>query len=180
MDFVLSTLLLAAALAPTADSGLAIGEAVTPFHPNHLAGPHKGTDACPPCTYGAKPQVLIFTNHEEDANTLAFAQVLHEEAQASDQGFRGFVINVAFCDGCVAKAQKLAGSWTEKKLTEAAFATVRGTDEALGAYKINLVDEGITNTVMVYKGKKVTAKFVNLKADKAGLAQLRQAIKDAH
>lgn len=29
-------------------SGLKAGEWVTPFHPYHVTGPDKGTDACPP------------------------------------------------------------------------------------------------------------------------------------
>lgn len=46
-------LLIAAAAATslfttTADSGLSVGEVVTPFHPQHVTGPDKGTDACPP------------------------------------------------------------------------------------------------------------------------------------
>ncbi|HVL38404.1 MAG TPA: hypothetical protein VM328_03335 [Fimbriimonadaceae bacterium] len=45
--------LIAAALATLAttlgpDSGLNVGDPVTPFHPQHVTGPHKGTDACPP------------------------------------------------------------------------------------------------------------------------------------
>lgn len=35
-----------AAFAP--DSGLNIGEYVTPFHPHHVTGPLKGSNACPP------------------------------------------------------------------------------------------------------------------------------------
>jgi hypothetical protein len=30
------------------DSGLAVGDMVTPFNPQHVTGPHKGTNACPP------------------------------------------------------------------------------------------------------------------------------------
>ena len=30
------------------ESGLAVGEMVTPFHPQHVSGPLKGTDECPP------------------------------------------------------------------------------------------------------------------------------------
>lgn len=36
----------AAVLGPK--SGLEVGDGVTPFHPHHVTGPHKGTDACPP------------------------------------------------------------------------------------------------------------------------------------
>jgi hypothetical protein len=48
---MLKTLLAATALATAGfalDSGLNPGEMVTPFHPRHVTGPHKGTDACPP------------------------------------------------------------------------------------------------------------------------------------
>lgn len=30
------------------ESGLGVGEKVTPFHPYHVSGPDKGTDTCPP------------------------------------------------------------------------------------------------------------------------------------
>ena len=30
------------------ESGLNVGETVVPFHPHHVTGPNKGTDACPP------------------------------------------------------------------------------------------------------------------------------------
>ncbi len=30
------------------ESGLSVGEYVSPFHPWHVTGPNKGTDACPP------------------------------------------------------------------------------------------------------------------------------------
>ena len=40
--------LTASSLSVNPDSGLNVGEGVTPFHPQHVTGPHKGTDACPP------------------------------------------------------------------------------------------------------------------------------------
>jgi hypothetical protein len=46
---MLKSLLVVAAFAAFAPaSGLKIGEGVTPFHPQHVTGAHKGTDACPP------------------------------------------------------------------------------------------------------------------------------------
>ncbi len=47
---MLTMLIAAAAFAPVSDidSGLNVGQGVTPFHPQHVTGPHKGTDACPP------------------------------------------------------------------------------------------------------------------------------------
>ena len=46
---------------------------------------------------------------------------------------------------------------------------------ALRAYKINLVPE-VKNTVMLYRKRRVTHKFVNLRADEKGLAELKTAI----
>jgi len=31
----------------TPNSGLEVGDSVTSFHPHHVFGAHKGTDACP-------------------------------------------------------------------------------------------------------------------------------------
>ncbi len=45
---VLAAALAVPAIASLADSGLNVGDAVTPFHPTHIAGPDKGTNACPP------------------------------------------------------------------------------------------------------------------------------------
>ena len=47
--FALAVLVLPA-LASLSDpeSGLAVGDMVTPFHPRHVSGPFKGTDECPP------------------------------------------------------------------------------------------------------------------------------------
>ncbi len=50
-EIMLKTLLGAAllgAVVSSPDSGLKVGDAVSAFHPQHVAGPHKGTDACPP------------------------------------------------------------------------------------------------------------------------------------
>lgn len=46
LNTLLGVLMASTPFAPT--SGLSVGEYVTPFHPWHVSGPHKGTDACPP------------------------------------------------------------------------------------------------------------------------------------
>lgn len=47
---MITALMIAAMASPmlNVDSGLDIGKGVTPFHPQHVTGPNKGTDACPP------------------------------------------------------------------------------------------------------------------------------------
>ncbi|HRI43758.1 MAG TPA: hypothetical protein PLL78_09770 [Fimbriimonadaceae bacterium] len=155
-----------------ANSGLAVGEAVTPFHPAHITGPNKGTTACPPCTYGNRPQVQVWVNGDSLENVAKIAGVLNKTA-ASNKEFKGFVIFLT--------SDKPA---TEKAIVEAnkklgydaiAMATLAPGDSAVKNYKVNVASE-VKNTVFVYKDKKVTAKFVNLEANEKGLGQLNEAI----
>ncbi len=48
MNTLLGAAALVASFTVAPDSGLSVGEMVTPFHPWHVTGPNKGTDACPP------------------------------------------------------------------------------------------------------------------------------------
>lgn len=61
------------------------------------------------------------------------------------------------------------------KAQDIALTYLAKDDRAVSRYKVNL-DPEVKNTVIVYKDKKVTAKFVNLKADKKGLEELQTAI----
>src|SRR5205085_11032276 len=64
----------------TASSGLKAGEAVSPFEPTHVSGPLKGTNSCPPCTYGILPQVQVWVNADNPENVEAIAKLLNDES----------------------------------------------------------------------------------------------------
>ena len=64
------------------------------------------------------------------------------------------------------------------KFDNIAMAYLPTKDKAIQNYKVN-VDAAVKNTVFVYRDRKVVAKFVNLKADKAGLSDLHAAIAKA-
>ncbi len=157
------------------ESGLAVGDAVTPFHPMHLAGPNKGTDACPPCTYGNRPQVQVWVNEDEESNVLAITTALSKEVAASTTDLKAFVIKVASCGGCKDEAKAWAKAAEDKKMTNVGIAYLAGTDPAVKNYKHN-TGKDVKNTVVIYKDKKVAAKFVNMQGDAAGIAQLKSAI----
>lgn len=163
------------AMAAMVNSGLAVGEMVTPFHPTHVAGPDKGTDTCPPCKYGALPAVQVWVNTDDEANVAAIAKSLSSEVKSSKSDLKSFVIKLTHCDACVASTKDLAAS---TKLTNIGIAHLSSKDEAVKNYKVN-TDSSVKNTVFVYKDRKVVAKFVNLKGDKAGLGQLHAAIAKA-
>lgn len=159
-------------LAMAPESGLKVGEMVSAFHPTHIAGPDKGTDTCPPCKYGNRPAVQVWTNGDDAENVVALANNLNERVTKSAHEFRGFVINLTECDKCVDMTKTMAGQLKGDKV---AMAYLPKDHEAIGLYKVN-VSADVKNTVFVYKNRKVVAKFVNLKADKAGLASLNAAI----
>jgi len=160
------------ALAAAPESGLKVGEMVSAFHPTHVAGPLKGTDGCPPCTYGNRPMVQVWHNHDSDENLEAMVKYLDGKVANSKHEFKAFTIRVTFCENCVGETQD-----TAKKIgdTKVGIAHIDSRDQAITDYKYNL-DREVKNTVFVYKNRKVSAKFVNFKADKAGLKALDAAI----
>jgi thiol-disulfide isomerase/thioredoxin len=149
----------ALAFAVNSSSGLNVGEMVTPFHPKHIAGPDKGTDTCPPCKYGARPAVQAWVHPSEKADVVAaLAKTLSAnvaEHKAAD--FKSFMIAES------------------AKIDNIGIATLGVDDKALKAYKVN-ASADVKNTVIVYKDKKVAAKFVNLTDSKEDLAKLQAAI----
>lgn len=156
------------------DSGLKAGEMVTPFHPRHVTGPNKGTSACPPCTYGNRPQVQVWINRDDAENVTAIGKLLNDAVLANkDSQLKGFMIFLVDQEnpGIQAKLTKLS----EKTGQDIALAYLTTGDEAVDAYKINTSAE-VKNTIMVYRNKKVTQTFVNLKADEKGKAALASAI----
>ncbi len=159
------------------ESGLKVGETVTPFNPTHISGPDKGTTNCPPCTYGARPAVQAWIAPQEKAEVVAsIGKVLEgSEAKYSKSEFQGFMIMLTRCDACVEKANVFS---KEAKAAKIGIATLAVTDAAIKNYKVNL-DKEMLNTIFVYKDKKVVEKFVNLTNSKEDIAKLEAAIAKA-
>ncbi|MDK3158862.1 hypothetical protein QPK87_20100 [Kamptonema cortianum] len=160
------------ALAMAPESGLKVGESVTPFHPQHIAGPDKGTDTCPPCKYGNRPAVQVWVNGDANENVAAIANTLSARVANSKAELKGFVINLTRCDACVKATDTIAEMVKSKNI---GIAHLSSQDEAVTNYKVS-TEADVKNTVFVYKNRKVAAKFVNLKADAAGLKALNAAI----
>ena len=165
----LSTLLVAAAavavpaFAAPLVSGLKLGEAVTPFHPKHLAGPLAGTTNCFPCTFQDRPQVQAWVNGADKATVVAFAKTLATEMKDHEkQEFKALVV-VLTDKANAEKAENMVREATKVPGTEGVgLAVLLKTDEAVKNYSIN-TDASIKNTVFVYKKWTVEQKFVNLK-----------------
>lgn len=160
------------------NSGLEVGEMVTPFHPTHLSGPDKGTDTCPPCKYGTRPAVQAWINGDSDENVSSIMKTLNGSVAKSKADLKGFVIYLATDEAGAKKAATLAKSAEKNKMDGIAVAKLDSGNEAVKNYKVN-TDASVKNTIFVYKNRKVVAKFVNLKADEKGLGELKAAIAKA-
>ncbi len=157
------------------DSGLKVGEMVSAFHPNHISGPHKGTDACPPCTYGNSPQVQVWVNGDDSKNVEAIAKLLEKRVgEWKTSKVKAFMIFVTDGANKTATTKKIEDI-VAKSGAKIPMAWIDKGNDALKDYKVNAAND-VKNTVMVYKGRTITTKFVNLKADQKGLAELNTAI----
>ena len=172
----LGAALAALAMAKGLPSGLGKGESVSPFHPNHFAGPLANTTNCFPCTFQNRPQVQVWVNGDTPQNVAKIATTLGEAMKRNGKAeFKALIVFVA--DGAKAEAAKAEGLALVKRsgLKGLAMATISPSNEAVKAYKINTSPE-VKNTVLVYKDWKVQSKMVNLKADPNGIKALDGAI----
>src|ERR1700729_3253689 len=72
-------------------SGLEVGETVEPWRPIHVAGPDRGTTACPVCTYLEKPGIVAFAKEGDDTALLARRVEALVSAHRA-KGLKGFVV----------------------------------------------------------------------------------------
>lgn len=163
------------ALSPVT-SGLKPGERVTPFHPTHVVGPLANSTGCFPCTFQNRPQVQVWVNGEKHENISAFAQTL-SRAMVDHKGsdFKALIVVVEKEAKHKELAKMIKSTSAKLGVNNVGVALIDPSDDAVSNYKINLSSE-VKNTVFVYKDWKVAKSFVNLKADKAGLADLNSAI----
>ena len=169
----------AAAPAAALQSGPAVGAEAPAFDPWHVAGPDKGSHACPMCKYGKGQGVLAWVNTQsaDDLVTL----LTRFEKEIRDRGedrLRAFVIYM--------NPDRLPRPEVEKRLQAiASSAGIRKvaltwvpspTDEETAAlYDIN-PDPRVTNTMIVYRKRRVVEKFVNLPMTPAALDRLIAAV----
>jgi hypothetical protein len=162
------------------ESGLEVGATVPAYHPRHATGANAGSDACPPCTYGARPAVQVWVNGDTPENVGKIAKNLETAMSTySAKEFKSWVVFMASCvgednkcDGMDAKLKDLAKA---NSLEKVGLVYLDPTNAGTKLYKVNAAPE-VKNTVFVYVKKKVVAKFVNLEANEAGLAELNKAI----
>ena len=160
-------------------SGLAVGADAPAFDPWHVAGPDKGTHACPMCKYGKGQGVLAWANTQSADELVTLLTRLEKEMRdRGESRLRAFVIYM--------NPDRLPRPEVEKRLADiassahverVALAWVPSpTDDATAAlYHIN-PDPDVRNTMVVYRQRRVVEKFVNLPMTPAGLDRLLAAV----
>ncbi len=165
-------------------SGLAVGEAVTPFKPTHVAGPDKGSTTCPPCKYGNRPAVQVWFNNEDPKVVDDVIVALNRATTAHKaKELKTFAIFLSgkdiskLDDDDAVKLGYPLKCCPNCNCGKVGVAFLSSKDPAVAKYKVSL-DKSVKNTVVVYKDKKVVANFVNLKT-KEDLSKLNAAIAKA-
>jgi len=164
------------ALALAVNSGLKVGESVSAFHPEHVAGPLAGTNECFPCTFQNRPQAQVWINGDSKANIIAIAKNLDMEMTTKkSKEFKALLVMVVD-DSAVNATKKSAGAWFKAEgFKNVGVAVLGKSNGAVKAYNFNTSKE-VKNTVYVYKNWKVSASMTNLEANAAGLGSLNAEI----
>jgi len=157
------------------NSGLNVGESVTPFHPYHVSGPLAGTANCFPCTFQNRPQVQVWVNGDDHKNINEIAKTLDSAmSKYSKSEFKALIVFVTDASHVNDWKAKVAAAVKQSGYKTVGMAVLSKDDGAVKAYKVN-TDASVKNTVFVYKNWKVAAKTINLSGDK-GVAWLNTQI----
>jgi len=150
------------------ESGLAIGASCPAFDPIHLSGADKGKTACPMCKYGYGQGVMVWFNHANLDQMSDFVKKMEKEMeQRGEKKLRVFMVymNPAYKDNDEEGYRILRGKirqWCEERqLKKVAMVWIPSPvdEETAGIFNIN---PEAKNTVLVYKKRKVAAKWVNM------------------
>jgi protocatechuate 3,4-dioxygenase beta subunit len=148
---------------PAMKSGLQVGDDIVPWNPIHVAGPDRGTNACPVCTYEARPAVIVFAKDGPELPLLA-ARLEQLVAGEKKRDLKGFLVALG---GTPDHLKQMADELTIRQIG-VCYPDPEFRDSQLKAYKIN---PAAVDTVMVYKNYKVTNNFVDLNAEDFGPVQ---------
>jgi protocatechuate 3,4-dioxygenase, beta subunit len=154
------------------ESGLAIGANCPAFDPIHLSGADKGKTTCPMCKYGYGQGVMVWFNHANlDQMTDFVEQMETAMEQRGEKKLRVFMVymNPLYKENDEEGHRILRGKiqrWCEEKyLRKVAMVWIPSPvdEETAGLFNIN---PEAKNTVLVYKKRKVAAKWVNIEYTK--------------
>lgn len=146
------------------ESGNPIGSESPAFSPQHVAGPDKGSHACPMCKYGYHPGVMVFLNTDNDwKNITAICKRLEEESiKRRSPKFKAYLIYT--------NPQKLGVKELERKLAKfaerlsiknMAITYVPSINDVETEMNLNNINPKTKTTIIVYNKRMVFDKFID-------------------
>jgi protocatechuate 3,4-dioxygenase beta subunit len=167
---------------PLIPSGNAIGSESPAFSPQHVAGPDKGSHACPMCKYGYHPGVLLFLNTDDDwDNTTTICKRLEEESvKRKSEQFKAYLIytNPSRLPkrDVEAKLEKFAHGLSIQNM---AITYVPAVDDGETEMDLNNINPKTKTTLIVYNKRKVFDKFVDFTATEKNFNLLFGSVDEA-
>ncbi len=159
-------------------SGPAIGEEVSSFLPFHAWGPDAGTRTCPVCKYGWYNGVLLFVGNQPNWPDIKKWLLFLETKSVAD----GKYLKVYLVYGnrqhynAIERERELAAIGRNLGLRQIALTYVPSLSDAASEVNLLGIGENITNTIIVYKRRKVVGKLINADASEANQALLEDML----
>lgn len=167
---------------PVIPSGINIGSESPAFSPQHVAGPDKGSHACPMCKYGYHPGVMLFLNTDDQWDEIAaICRRLEEESvRRNAQRFKAYLVytnpkNLPVKE-VEAKLQRFADSLSIKNM---AITYVPSIHDKKTEMYLNEINPKTRSTLIVYNNRKVFDKFIDFTATEKNFNLLFSSVEEA-
>jgi hypothetical protein len=134
-----------------AQSGIAVGDSVRAFNPQHVTGPDAGKSACLVCANGEKPVIAIFAREVDDGLTNLIRQVEEATRKNKKANLAAFTIFLDKSEETEERVKKLGDTLELRE-------TVLALDNPAGPKGYNLAKDANV-TVLLYVNRKVRAKY---------------------
>ncbi len=167
---------------PAIESGLPIGSESPAFSPQHVAGPDKGSHACPMCKYGYHPGIMVFVNTDDDwKNITSICQRLEEESiKRKAKKFKAYLIYTNPNKLPVKELKRKLGEFASKiAVKNMAITYVPSVVDKETDMHLNKINPKTRTTIIVYHNRTVFDKFVDFSATEKNFNLLFHSVEEA-
>lgn len=168
--------------APRLESGKSIGSESPAFIPQHVAGPDKGSHACPMCKYGYHPGVIVFLNTDTDwENIAAICKRLEEESiKRKADKFKAYLVYTNPSGLSIkemeSKLEKFASSLS---IVNMAITYVPSINDHESEMDLNQINPKTKNTIIVYNHRRIFDKFIDFTPTDSNFNLLFNSVEEA-
>lgn len=156
------------------NSGLSVGEDQPSFQPYHAYGPDKGTRTCPVCKYGRYHGLLLFVGSRPDWPKIREWLLFMEKESAKRQQYLKAYFIYANAKGYSKnkRAAELQQLGQELGLRYLALTYAPSLDDRETELYLNQLNEKAESTLIIYRYRKIVAKFINLQPGAENFARV--------